>query len=375
MPGRNLRPERLRVDVRRPSLLRRRIFREWSFGRALVRRFGAGWMLLLALLLVGGWLFRSLEPEHGFTFAESTWMTWSLVFGQYTHGFPEALPLQILFFLVPFIGLAVIAQGVVNFALMLRDRRLNERGWSEIMAESSSDHVIVVGLGKLGYRSYTLLRRLGENCVVVEKNLANAFLEEVRRDGTPLLVGDARSDDLLRAANVARARSIIVATNDDLANLEVALDARRMNPGIRVVLRLFDQDMADKVRDGFQIYLAMSQSAISAPAFAMAAVDATIVNSFVVDDRLFVMQRWTVADGGPLAGRTAGDVRNDHGFAVVKLARSGAEEQLFPPPDARLRPGDSLLVQGPYEALVALRARREGASFVVGPPNPVAALR
>ena len=97
---------------------------------------------------------------------------------------------------------------------------------------------------------------------------------------------------------------IILATDDDLANLEVALDARRINPGIRVVLRMFDQNMADKIRDGFNIYTAMSQSAISAPAFATAALDRAIVNSFMVNDALIVMQRWIVR--GIVAGALKG---------------------------------------------------------------------
>src|SRR6185436_18342671 len=104
--------------------------------------------------------------ERGFSFAESTWATWSLVFAQSGQGFPDAWPLRVLFFVVPFIGLGVIAQGLVNFTLMLKDRRLNERGWSEIMAASSSNHVVLVGFGRLGYRCYTLMRQLGEQCVV-----------------------------------------------------------------------------------------------------------------------------------------------------------------------------------------------------------------
>src|SRR6185436_21067444 len=98
---------------------------------------------------------------------------------------------------------------------------------------------------------------------------------------------------------VQHARSIICATNNDLTNLEVALDARRLNPKVRVILRMFDQTMADKVRDGFNIRIAMSQAALSAPTFAMAAIDASIANTFVVHDELVVMQRWTVRPQGP----------------------------------------------------------------------------
>ncbi|NJL18652.1 MAG: hypothetical protein HC938_17335 [Nitrospira sp.] len=42
---------------------------------------------------------------------------------------------------------------------------------------------------------------------------------------------------------------IVIATNDDMANLEVALDARRLNPKIRVLMRLYDQQIAAKIAE------------------------------------------------------------------------------------------------------------------------------
>ena len=74
-----------------------------------------------------------------------------------------------------------------------------------------------------------------------------------------------------------------------------------MQPGIRVVLRMFDQNMADKIREGFNIHIAMSQSAMSAPAFAGAAIDRSIMNSYAMGDQYVVMQRWVVREGEPPA--------------------------------------------------------------------------
>jgi Trk K+ transport system NAD-binding subunit len=224
-----------------------------------------------------------------------------------------------------------------------------------MMTESLSGHVVLVGLGKLGYLTYRLLKELGEDVVVIEQEASNQFLEVVRRDGSPLFVGDARREALLQDAGVTRAKSVILATDDDLANLEAALDARRIAPKVRVVLRMFDQNMADKIRDGFEIHLAMSQSAISAPAFATAAIDSSIINSFVVNDQLVVMKRWVVREGGPLDGKTVSDILCRYGFGVVDHRPTQGKVRLFPPPNTRLSPGDQLVVQGPFEALTALK--------------------
>jgi len=334
-----------------------RLWREWCFLKVVFVHIRVRLAIVAAILLVGAWMFMVFEPEKKHSLPRAVHCTWCLVFGEPPEEFPQSTVLQTLFFVLPVLGLTVIIEAIVDLALTLRDRRRSERSWCAMMATSLSNHVVLVGLGKLGFRTYGLLRRLNEPVVVIEKNADCQFLEEVRRDQAPLFIGDARREAVLADANVAKARSIILATDDDLANLEVALDARRMAPKISVVLRMFDQNMADKIRDGFNIYTAMSQSAISAPAFATAALDPAVVNSFMVNDRLIVMQRWLVQPGGPLAGRSVGQIMTDFGFGVVERHAADGTLQVIPPPEARLEVGDRLVVQGLYEALATLRRR------------------
>ncbi|MBN1514202.1 MAG: potassium channel protein [Phycisphaerae bacterium] len=331
--------------------LRFRIWREWCFLRMVLRQMGWRVGTMIALLLGAGLLFQHFEPQKHLSVWEATYYAWSLVFGEPPEAFPQAAVLRVLFFLMPVLGLTVILEGILNLAMLLRDRRRYEPSWCRVMAASMSNHIILVGMGRLGYRAFRLLRRLGEPVVVVESNPNNPLLEEVRRDGSPLIIGNARDDAVLAQANVPGARSVIAATNDDLANLEIALDARQLHPGIRVVLRMFDQALADKVRDGFNIEIAMSQAAMSAPAFALAAVNPSIVGSFVVGGRLIVMKRWVVRSGGPFEGRSVGEVMKQLASSIVELHAGGAAPVLFPDPNTVLRPGDRLLVQGPYEVV------------------------
>ncbi len=342
--------------ARRRGALRFRLLREWCFVRAAARHFRWRLLVLLVVLVGGGLLFQHYEPEKNLSLAEAAYYTWSLVFGEPPEAFPKAHALRLLFFLVPVLGFTVIIEGMIDFAFLLRDRRRYERSWCKMMAASLSNHIVIVGFGRLGYRIFRVLRRLGEPIVVIEREANNRFLEEVRRDGSPLIIGDARDDTVLEEANVASARSVVIAMDDDLANLEVALDSRRLRPGIGVVLRMFDQNMADKIREGFDIHLAMSQSAQSAPAFATAAIDPSIVSSFSVDDELVVMQQWSAREGGPLAGKTVGQIMTDLGCGVTRL-RSGREDpRLFPSPDTRVKAGDELLVQGPFSTMAKLKA-------------------
>lgn len=360
MPWRRL--ERLRIEERgdRGRFVGSRWWREWCFARTALAHFRLRLLLMILVVATGALIFRVYHHPDPLTMWESVYYSWSLVFGEPPESFPQSWAIRPLFFLMPVLGLTIIIEGIVDFSLMLRDRRRCERSWCRTMATSMNDHVVLVGLGRLGYRIFRLLRQLGEAVVVFERDANNQFLEDVRRDGSPLFIGDARREALLDEANIRKAKSIILATDDDLANLEIALDARRIVPEIPVVLRMFDQNMADKVGKAFEMPHAMSQSAISAPSFTMAAVDRSIAYSFAIDDELVVMQRWCVEEDGPLCGRTVGEVMKEYGVGVVR--RQSAEgRRLFPGPDTRLNEGDELLVEGEFTSLMNLRRRNAAA--------------
>ncbi len=336
-----------------------RFWAEWCFLRVCLRHFRLRFLLMAAILLCGGLLFVTFEPEKNHSMARATYYTFSLIFGEPPEAFPTSRILQAVFFIVPILGLTVIIEGIVDFALMLRDRRRFEKSWCIMLAKSFKDHIVLVGLGRLGFKTFLILRRLGKAVIVIERDPNNQFLEEVRRDGSPLFIGDARREALLEDANIRCATSIILATDDDMANLEAALDAVRLNHGVRVVMRMFDQNIADKIREGFDLQLAMSQAAISAPTFATCAIAPATMNSVIVGDQLVAMQRWLVRGGDQLCGKTIADVMRDHRINVMQHHRpapqAAAATIVCPPPDLVLQAGDGLILQGTIQTLESLR--------------------
>ena len=103
---------------------------------------------------------------------------------------------------------------------------------------------------------------------------------------------------------------------------------------------------------------------------ALKAVEESIVGGVVVGDRLVVSIRTRVERGGPLEGRTVGDVIEQYGCGVVerrpaRAAIPGAEPELFPSPRTVLERGDEVMLEGPYERIGELR-RRVSEVVVVG---------
>lgn len=247
------------------------------YARALIHEFRWTLATALAAVLVGGFLF-SITPHKNLGGARpdtlmSLYGAWSALYGQALFNPPEAWYLGLLHGVYPLVGFVLLGEGVVRFALLMTSRRRGEREWMRVMASTFRDHVVLCGLGHLGSRILEQLEADGADVVVVERDAASRFAVEAKERGTTVLVSDMRDDRVLEEAGIATAQCVIAATNDDMANLEVALDARRMNPKIRVLIRFFDQRIGAKIKDAFDIEVAFSSASIAAPIIARKALE------------------------------------------------------------------------------------------------------
>jgi voltage-gated potassium channel len=332
----------------------------WRDTRVLVRQFRVSLLAFVILLCVGAVALRFfyLHPETGqhLGWAEALHAAFKLIFLETLLPFPTAPGLQFLFIAIPLIGLAVVADGVLRFGMALFNRRERKEAWQVAIASTYRDHIVVCGLGKVGYRVVKELLRLGEDVVGIEQNEQGRFLEEIRQMNVPVLVGDARQREMLEKACVQEASAIAICTQDDLTNLDIALDARELHPDIKVVLRMFDAQLAERVRRGFGIHTAFSTSALAAPIFAAAATRAQIDHSFYVDDVLMNTARATVQAGSVLEGCTVAQVEKELNITVV--LHQGLEGiDPHPAPDVLLCAGDCIVVFASLESLACLRER------------------
>jgi hypothetical protein len=70
------------------------------------------------------------------------------------------------------------------------------------------------------------------------------------------------------AAGLAYARCLVLTENTDLSNLHTALAAREVNPGLRVVIRMFNAGLADRAARLLPNSRVLSSTAEAAPYFA-----------------------------------------------------------------------------------------------------------
>src|SRR5262249_40383413 len=158
-------------------------------------------------------------------------------------------------------------------------------------------------------------------------------------------------------------------TSDALTNLDAAITARDLNPGAKIVLRLFDETLATKVAGAFAMP-AISTSQVAAPAFIAAATGRKIYQGFQLAGQQVHLTDITICPTGRLVGRTVGDIQSDKRINIV-MHQSPAAVHVNPDPHIPLGPGDTLLVIAPMEPLLALEAMNQSQSQGAPVPAPV----
>jgi len=92
-------------------------------------------------------------------------------------------------------------------------------------------HVVVCGLGTRGSRLAAKLLDDGYSVVAVERDSSSPAIEDVRRRGGLVVVGDARKAEVLRRVQVEHATYVVALTGTDDANAEVAIQAGTLASG------------------------------------------------------------------------------------------------------------------------------------------------
>jgi voltage-gated potassium channel len=313
----------------------------------LFRQFRWPLLMFVAAVTGGGSLYYGLSRnthEPVGNLAEGIFHVLGLTFLQPMKAFPKTWYLEIFYFVMPVIGLGIFAQGIADFSVLFFNRRSRGKEWEMAVASTFTDHIILVGLGHLGFRVVRDLHRMEQDVVVVELNPKADLVASVKQMDIPVIQDDATREPALEAAGISRARAIILCTQNDSMNLQVALKARRLRPGIHVVVRIFDDDFADALHEQFN-FTAMSATGMAAPAFASAASGVDITRPITVEGETLSLARMKVEPNSKLVSMKVSGIEERYNVSVVLLHRNH-EADLHPSAECILLDGDALGVLG-----------------------------
>ena len=195
-----------------------------------------------------------------------------------------------------------------------------------------TDHVIVVGLGNVGTRIVGQLHDLGVRVICVDKNPNAQGVPMARRLGVPVVTGQVSRDETLREAGIDTCRSLVSVASKDEFNLETALHARSLREDLRVVVRLFDNELAERLEKtlGGNV-VSRSVSYLAAPSFAVAMLEHQVLRTIPVGRHVLLIADVPVDPGSELEGAPLEQVHEAGQARVIALRRRGVDEMDWKP--------------------------------------------
>lgn len=309
-----------------------------------------------------------------------------------------------------FIAVSIITMIATPFMIMGAPRLANRASRSRLLGRldrdiveqtrkegrAESDHLIIVGFGLNGRNLARAARKSGIPYVIIEMN--PTVIREERAKGEPIFYGDATQEKILEHANIEKARSIVVVINDPAAAARIVWLARKLNPGIYILVRTrflsemehFSDLGADEVipeefetsveifsrvlrnyllpRDEIETLIAeiRAEEYDMLRSVAPDALACSDLRTCLPELRLASVR---LSAGSPLPGASlAGSgIREEFGLTLMALVR-GNENITNPPPDIIFEPGDVLVVAGradeiakfeQYHRMRGMRGRRK----------------
>jgi Trk K+ transport system NAD-binding subunit len=306
-------------------------------------------LTVLLLLLIGTLLFHQSYP--GLTFPSAFYATAILLLGGYGDLFgnlQESVPipwwLQLFalgttVFGTVFVGVlyAVLTEALLSSKFQLAKRR---------PPIPQQDHIIIIGLGRVGQRVATFLQQLKQSLVGVTLNPESnpTLLPDI-----PLVAADLA--DALAGANLSTAKSVVVVTDDEILNLEVALMVQGSNPDSHLVIRTSGQRLSQHLMAVLPKTQVLGMYAVAAEVFAGAAFGENIINLFRFNHQTILVTEYQIEAGDTLNGLLLAEVAFGYGIVPLLHQRSPNPPTRMPSDDIQLAVGDRLIVLAAIEGL------------------------
>lgn len=174
---------------------------------------------------------------------------------------------------------AVLTAGLVN---RLLDPRLT--GIVGRAAVPLRGHVIVVGLGQVGFRLCLLLRDHGIPVVAVEQNAEAKNVPRAKDRRLPVVIGSGSGRRTLRRLSIERARGVVAATSDEFENIAIGVAARGEVQGLHVVVRAGDGDETSEIGSLVEIGVIRDVYRLAGAALAARAMGQDVQEAFPAGD-------------------------------------------------------------------------------------------
>jgi len=144
------------------------------------------------------------------------------------------------------IGFLVLLLGTTIEVLATKGRSaIRDSRWRKKMR----DHTVIIGYGTMGKSAASTLMKSDtppDQIVVIDPS--PAAVADANRHGLAAFAGDATDRELLRRAEIARAREVIVTVGRDDTTILATLTVRQLNPWAHIIVAVHKEENTSLVR-------------------------------------------------------------------------------------------------------------------------------
>lgn len=257
--------------------------------------------------------------------------------------------------LVLYTAVAAVEEAFAYGATRRSERMLRRVG-------ALRNHVILCGFGRVGRGTWENLQSRAVDVAVIEIDPTRA--EEARKLGALVIEGDATHDQVLTAAGIDRAASLVACVTHDSDNLVIVLSARALRAGLRIVSRAGEAEWEQKLlRAGADRVVPVQ--VVGSERLAAMAIEPTLADVFdlfVGGRRVeFAVEEIRISPTSPAAGRSirTARVREESGALILAVEDPARKTLRTAHPDQVLTADTVVIVvgtQSQVEAAAALLA-------------------
>ncbi|MEP0868529.1 NAD-binding protein [Trichocoleus desertorum AS-A10] len=170
--------------------------------------------------------------------------------------------------------------------------------------------IIVCSLGRTGYQIFSLLRQQGIPVVGIHDQPLSFADPDV-------IVGDLKATPTLMAAGIEQAHTLVIASSDDALNLAILMQARILNPQIRVINRLFNTSLGDRLDHTLTHHVSLSVAALAAPVFAFAALGSRAIGQLRLFNQTWPIHEEYIDEYHPWQGRKLSELWDERSRMLI----------------------------------------------------------
>lgn len=170
--------------------------------------------------------------------------------------------------------------------------------------------IIVCGLGLTGKKIFDLLQQQGAAVVGIGDKINGKEEDKV-------VIGELRAASTLLRAGIKDAQTLVLASNDDALNLAILTQAKILNPQIRIINRLFNSSLGDRLDHTLSDHVSLSVSALAAPVFAFAALGNQAIGQLRLFNQTWPIYEEVIDEHHPWLGRRLNELWEERSRMLI----------------------------------------------------------